>query len=99
MREFWEGAFLTPGSPHLLTRMSRALVEVSSAIDPGLTLLGLGSLALALALVGAATLHRRGQSPYAVLLLVPGVAPLLASALGVYPTATRLLLFAAPCWV
>ena len=99
MREFWEGAFLTPGSPHLLARFRRALVEVSTAIDPGLTLLGLSSVALSLALVGAATLHRRGQGSYAVLLLAPGVAPLVASALGIYPTATRLLLFAAPCWV
>ena len=99
MREFWEGAFLTPGSPHLLARTRRALAEVSSVIDPGLTLLGLGSLALALALLGAAILHRRGQSAYAVLLFVPGVAPVAASGLGVYPVATRLLLFAAPCWV
>jgi hypothetical protein len=99
MREFWEGAFLTPGSPHLLARTRSALVEVSSAIDPGLTLIGLSSLAFALALLGAATLHRRGQGPYALLLWVPGVAPLLASALGVYPIATRLMLFAAPCWV
>lgn len=99
MREFWEGSFLTPGSPHLLARTHLALVELSSAIDPGLTLLGLGSLALALALLGAATLHRRGQGPIAVLLLVPGVAPLLGSAFGVYPIETRLMLFAAPCWV
>jgi hypothetical protein len=99
MREFWEGAFLTPGSPHLLARTRRALVEVSSTIDPGLTMLGLSSLALALTIGGAAILHRRGQAPYAVLLMVPGVAPLVASAIGVYPVATRLLLFAAPCWV
>ena len=99
MREFWEGAFLTPGSPHLLDRIRRALVEVSSAIDPGLTLLGLGPLALGLALLGAVILHRRGLGPHAVLLLIPGVAPIFASALGVYPVATRLMLFAAPCWV
>jgi Dolichyl-phosphate-mannose-protein mannosyltransferase len=99
MRDFWEGAFLTPGSPHFPARAHRALVEVSSTIDPGLTLLGLGSLALALALYGAAILHRRGQGPHAVLLLVPGVAPVVASVLGVYPVATRLMLFAAPCWV
>jgi hypothetical protein len=99
MREFWEGALLTPGSAHLMERTRRALVEVSSAIDPGLTLLGLGSLALGLALLGAALLHRRGQGPHAILLLVPGIAPVVASALGVYPVATRLMLFAAPCWV
>jgi hypothetical protein len=99
MRDFWEGALLTPGSPHFPARAHRALVEVSSTIDPGLTLLGLGSLALALALYGAAILHRRGQGPHAVLLLVPGVAPVVASVLGVYPVATRLMLFAAPCWV
>jgi hypothetical protein len=56
-------------------------------------------LALMLALLGAAILHRRGQNPYAVLLLVPGVAPLVASVLGVYPIATRLMLFTAPCWM
>ena len=99
MRDFWEGAFLTPGSPHLLGRTHSALVELSATIDPGLTLLGLGWLALGLTLLGAGTLLHRGQGPYAVLLLVPGVAPLVASVLGVYPVATRLMLFAAPCWV
>jgi hypothetical protein len=99
MREFWEGAFLTPGSSQLLARTRRALLEVSSVIDPGLSLLGLGWVALVLALLGAARLHHRGQVQYAVLLTVPGFAPLVASALGMYPVATRLMLFAAPCWV
>ncbi len=54
MREFWEGAFLTPGSPHLLARTRRALFEVSSVIDPGLTLLGLGC-------AGAGVGTRRGS--------------------------------------
>jgi 4-amino-4-deoxy-L-arabinose transferase-like glycosyltransferase len=99
MRSFWEGAFLVPGSAHLLRRTQAAALEVSRAIDPGMAVLGLSALTLSLVLVGAVTLCRRRQVPHALLLLVPGLAPFAASALGIYPIATRLMLFAAPLFI
>ena len=96
MRSFWEGAFLVPGSPHLLARARVALQELVWGLDPGMAVLGLGALTAALILLGAVALWRRGQLGYALLLLVPGVAPFAASALGLYPIATRLMLFASP---
>jgi len=99
MRSFWEGAFLVPGSPHLLPRTQAAVLEASRGVDPGMALLGLSALTLSLLLVGAVTLCRRRQVPYALMLLVPGLAPFAASALGIYPIATRLMLFAAPLFI
>jgi hypothetical protein len=99
MRSFWEGALLVPGSPHLLRRTQAAVLETSRAIDPGMALLGLTGLTLSLVLVGAVTLCRRRQVPHALLLLVPGLAPFAASGLGIYPIATRLMLFAAPLFI
>jgi 4-amino-4-deoxy-L-arabinose transferase-like glycosyltransferase len=96
MRSFWEGAFLVPGSSHLLARTRVALQEVMWGLDSGMVLLGLGVLTAAFILLGAIALWRRGRPGYAILLLVPGVAPFAASALGLYPIATRLMLFAFP---
>ena len=99
MRSFWEGAFLVPGSPHLLARARVALMEVMWGLDSGMVLLGLAALTAGFILLGAITLWRRGQPGYALLLLVPGVAPFAASALGRYPIATRLMLFAFPLFI
>jgi hypothetical protein len=96
MRSFWEGAFLIPGSPHLLARTRMAVGEALWGIDPGTALLGLGALTLGLLLTGTVALWRRGQVGYALLLVVPGLAPFAASAFGMYPIAARLMLFAAP---
>ncbi len=99
MRAFWEGSFLTPGSPHLLVRTQAALLEWARVVDPGWALFGLSALTLALVVLGAVTLWRRRQEPYALLLVAPGIAAFAASALGLYPLASRLLLFAAPLFI
>jgi 4-amino-4-deoxy-L-arabinose transferase-like glycosyltransferase len=99
MRTFWEGAFLVPGSAHLLARARVALQEVVWGLDPGMALLGLGALTAVLMVLGAITLWRRGHPEYTLLLLVPGLAPFAASALGAYPIATRLILFATPLFI
>lgn len=99
MRAFWEGAFLTPGPPGLLVRAQAALSELGRAVDAGWALFGLSAVTLALVVLGTVTLWRRRQEPYALLLLAPGIAPFAASALGLYPVASRLLLFAAPLFI
>ena len=99
LRSFWERAFLVPGSPFLLARTRVALLEVAWGIYPGLALVGLSALTFSLVLLGAVALCRRGQATYALLLLVPGVVPFAASALGTYPIATRLMLFTAPLFI
>jgi hypothetical protein len=99
MRGFWEGSFLTLGSAHLLVRMKAALFEWGLAVDAGWALFGLSAVTLALVVLGAVTLWRRREEPYALLLLAPGIAPFAASVLGLYPVASRLLLFAAPLFI
>jgi 4-amino-4-deoxy-L-arabinose transferase-like glycosyltransferase len=99
MRSFWEGSFLVPGTPDLLARTRVAMSEVSWGIYPGMALLGLGGVTFCLVLLGAVTLWRRKEAPNAFLLLVPGLAPFAASAVGVYPIAMRLTLFAAPLFL
>ncbi|HVD34059.1 MAG TPA: glycosyltransferase family 39 protein [Gemmatimonadales bacterium] len=96
MRSFWEGAFLVPGTPNLLARTRVAIGEVLWGIDPGTALCGLGFVTLAMILLGAIALWRRGQAAHAILLVVPGLAPFAASTVGIYPIATRLMLFVAP---
>jgi hypothetical protein len=99
MRAFWEGSFLTLGSPRLLVRTQATLLEWARAVDAGSALFGLSAVTLALVVLGTVTLWRRRQEPYALLLLAPGIAPFAASALGLYPVASRLLLFAAPLFI
>jgi hypothetical protein len=96
MRSFWEGSFLRPGSAHLLARTEKALGEVLWALDPGAALLGLGILTGVLVMLGIFSLWRRGHPAFVLLLLIPGVAPFTASAVGLYPIATRLMVFAVP---
>ena len=96
MRSFWEGSFLIPGSAHMLARVEVAVSEVFWATYPGMSLLGFSGLTFVLLLLGTVTMWRRGQACEALLLLVPGVAPFAASAVGRYPIAMRLMLFAAP---
>jgi hypothetical protein len=99
MRTYWEGAFLKLGAPHLEARSQAALSATSGAIDPGWTLLGLTAVPLGLVLLGAFTLWHRREQSYALLLLVPGISPFAASALGMYPIASRLILFAVPLFI
>ena len=99
MRTFWEGSFLTLGSPRLLVRTQAALLEWARAVDAGWALFGLSAVTLALVVLGIVTLWRRRQESYALLLLAPAIAPFAASALGLYPVASRLLLFAAPLFI
>jgi Dolichyl-phosphate-mannose-protein mannosyltransferase len=99
MRQFWGGTFLTLGAPDLVARARAAFLNVAYAVDPGSAVLGLSAVTLGLVIVGVVLLCRRSQTPQAVLLLVPGIAPLLASSLRLYPVASRLLLFAAPALI
>jgi hypothetical protein len=99
MQAFWEGAFIVPGSSYFPARLSIASVELSRAIYPGMALLGLGMVTALLLLLGGIVLWRRNQAPLALLLLVPGVAPIVASVFGLYPIATRLMLFSAPLFL
>jgi hypothetical protein len=96
LRSFWEAAFLVPGSPHLLSRTQVAMQDVLWGIDSGMALLGLGAITAALVVLGVMTLRHRKQAACAILLLTPGLAPFAASAMGMYPIATRLMLFASP---
>lgn len=99
MRSFWEGAFLVPGSAHLLVRAYASVADVSWGIYPGLGLLGLSGVTIILILLGSVALWRRRQMPYAILLLVPGLVPFVASIYGAYPIAMRLMLFAIPLFL
>jgi len=99
MRAFWEGAFIAPGSPYFSARLSIASAELSRAIYPGMALLGLGMVTVLLLLLGGIALWRRNQAPHALLLLVPGLAPIVASTFGLYPIAARLMLFSAPLFL
>jgi hypothetical protein len=96
MRAFWAEAFLTPGSPHFLQRLWRSLGDLSCTLTCWRGLVDTSPLLLALALVGLVHLVRKRGTEYAVLLAGPIVAAFTASALGQYPIATRLVLFAAP---
>jgi hypothetical protein len=96
MRVFWQGSFLVPGSPQVAARARVALVEATRILDAGWTLLGLSAVVLGLLFLGTVGLWRRRGVPHVLLLLVPALAPFAASAVGAYPIAARLILFAAP---
>jgi hypothetical protein len=96
MRAFWAEAFLRPGTPRFFPRLWRSLGDLSCTLTCWRGFIDLSPLLLLLALVGLANLARRRGPESAVLLGGPIFATFGASALGQYPIATRLVLFAAP---
>lgn len=96
MRAFWAEAFLRPGTPRFFPRLWRSLGDLSCTLTCWRGFFDLSPLLLLLALIGLANLARRRGPESAVLLGGPILAAFGASALGQYPIATRLVLFAAP---
>jgi hypothetical protein len=96
MRAFWAEAFLRPGTPRFVPRLWRSLGDLSCTLTCWRGFVDLSPLLLLLALIGLTNLARRRGPERAILLGGPIVAAFGASALGQYPIATRLVLFAAP---
>ncbi|MHB1423445.1 MAG: hypothetical protein ACYC3I_09685 [Gemmataceae bacterium] len=92
LRAFWNPSFLDLSSPAAAASwIGRCFIEIGNygTREMGLPL-------DVLALVGAASLRRRPAR--LVLLMVPFLLALLASALRLYPLGGRLLFFLVPCW-
>jgi hypothetical protein len=96
MRAFWAEAFLRPGTPGFLPRLSRSLGDLSCTLTCWRGFADLSPLLLLLALIGLVNVARWRGPEGAVLLGGPILAAFGASALGQYPIATRLVLFSAP---
>lgn len=96
MRVFWAEAFLRPGTPRLLHRLWFAATETGCTLTCWRGAFDLTPGLLLFAGLGTSNIwHRRGPE-YTILVAGPLVAAFLASALGRYPIATRLMLFSAP---
>jgi hypothetical protein len=96
MRDFWEQAILRIGTPHLLSRSWLGLEETACTLTCWRGLVNLSPVLLLLAAVGVSEVWRRRGPDYAVFLAGPLAAAFGASALGQYPIAERLVLYAAP---
>jgi hypothetical protein len=96
MRGFWAGAFLRPGTPHLLARFWRGLGDTACTLTCWRGILDLSPVLILLAAAGVVELWRRRGPDQAVLVAGPIAAAFGASALGLYPIAPRLVLFASP---
>jgi hypothetical protein len=96
MRDFWAEAFLRPGTPHLLARFWRGLDETACTLTCWRGVVDLTPVLILLAALGLVELWRRRGPDYAVLVVGPIAAAFGASALGQYPIASRLMLYAAP---
>ena len=105
LQRYFEGLFLTPGSPHVLDRVGLAVGgTVSGAFFhrdlfdvtvPALRHVYVAA-ALALCVMGAAALARRRGAAVALLLTAPIVAALAASVVRMYPVTARLMAYAIP---
>jgi hypothetical protein len=99
LRQYWEGTFLLPGAPDIVHRVLRAARY--TLVEPVFRPVSANWFAAAYALGGLflvglyAAVRRHGLSA-ALLLTVPYGAVGVASALGKYPIADRLLLFLSP---
>jgi len=98
---FWEGRFLRPWNDGG-RRSVEALGQVLSDLLDGRPRAFGGTLTLglaAVALAGLVAVRRRRGAGLTVLLAVPTGAVAVASLLGLYPIASRLLVFVAPLWL
>lgn len=96
MRHYWASAFLTPGTAELPGRLWAAASESACTLNCWRGILDLTPVLLLLAIIGTVHIWRRRGPESAVLVAAPLMAVFAASALGRYPIATRLMLFAAP---
>jgi hypothetical protein len=96
MRDFWGQAILRLGTPHLWSRSWLGLTETACTLTCWRGLVDLSPVLLLLAVVGTIAVWRRRGPDYAILLAGPLVSGFGASALGQYPIAARLVLYAAP---
>jgi hypothetical protein len=95
MLQYWHGAMLTPG-PRLLIRWAAGIEDALWPVSYWMVWLGMAAVLGAACVAGAVSIGRRHGTSAALLLLGPLAALLLASAIGRYPLALRLTVFAAP---
>jgi Dolichyl-phosphate-mannose-protein mannosyltransferase len=96
MHAFWGQAILGLGTPRLLSRSWLGFQETACTLTCWRGIVNLSPVLLLLAALGAGKVwHRRGLN-YAVLLAGPLLAAFGASAIGQYPIAARLVLYASP---
>jgi 4-amino-4-deoxy-L-arabinose transferase-like glycosyltransferase len=108
MQRFWEFAFLRPGAPDFVARVTTAVNKVLAGFLIGsvsasrwgawVTVAGsaLAVVSLIVTVAGVVGLIQRGKGWLAIVVSVPVVATAIASAAGLYPVSARHLLFAAP---
>jgi len=96
LTRMWSGTFLYPSAPDFLLRVRRAAnAALGEPLSPALAVVPLKGLAV-LFLLGVGWLARQRGFSRVALFVGPYVGVVLASTLGMYPVATRLLLFATP---
>lgn len=96
IRQFWQAAFLLPGSPDWGRRFGLGLQESVCSLNCWRGLINLAPLYVFLVALGMFVLSRRQGPAFAALLLLPLAAAFAGSFAGRFPMATRLLLYAAP---
>ena len=96
MRHYWAPAILQPGTPQFWDRLWGAVSESACTLTCWRGILDLTPGLLLLTFIGTAHIWRQRGPESAALLAGPLAAAFSASALGRYPIATRLVLFAAP---
>jgi hypothetical protein len=96
MRDFWSQAILRLGTPHLISRSWLGLEETGCTLTCWRGLVDVTPLLILLTCIGVAGIWRRRGPDYAILVAGPLAAAFGASAVGQYPIAARLVLFAAP---
>jgi hypothetical protein len=95
LSEYWRAAMLTPG-PRLLIRWGAGIEQALWPVSYLMVWLGMAVVLGVACVVGAVSIGRRHGTSAALLLLGPLAALLGASAMGRYPVALRLTVFAAP---
>jgi len=95
MSQYWGAAMLTPG-PRFMSRWVGGVEQALWPVCYWMVWIGLPAVLGLACIVGALSVRRRQGASAALLLLGPVAALLGASAIGRYPLAIRLTIFAAP---